>query len=122
MDISQHPWFNNGIMACIFTNAVMIGVDSQYSDPASQRVFDYFELVFFAVYATAALVKIYALRGEYWRNGFNVFDFTLILVSVVQFVLQDLMATVNVTYLRIIRSTFVEFIHDCNYRELHVEN
>lgn len=95
-------------MLIVFANAIMIGLESEYETPENTVVFEYFELIFFSIYTTEALVKIIALRSLYWKSGYNWFDFILLLTSVIQYVIQDLVSTMNVTFLRIIRSGLID--------------
>ena len=78
-------WFRHGVTATIAVNAVVIGLDT--SAALTALAGDAFELasrVFLAVFVVEALIKMAAVwprLRDYFADGWNVFDFTVIVVS-----------------------------------------
>ncbi len=78
-------WFGRGIIAAILANAVVIGLDTW---PAAvdgwPGAFGIANRVFLGIFIVEALIKIAAhwprMHG-YFKDGWNVFDFTIIVVS-----------------------------------------
>ncbi len=80
-------WFQHTITGVILANAAIIGLDT--SEPLRARFGDFFALtnkLILVVFIVEALVKMGALWpqiGRYFRDGWNVFDFSIILVSLI---------------------------------------
>ena len=78
-------WFRHGVTAVIAINAVVIGLDT--SAVLAARFGGLFELAsrtFLAIFAVEAAIKMAARWprvANYFRDGWNVFDFTVIVVS-----------------------------------------
>ena len=79
------PWFQHGITAVIVLNAIVIGLDT--SATLHQQFGDTFHLanmVFLWVFVLEALIKLAAHWPRpqgYFKDGWNVFDFSIIVVS-----------------------------------------
>jgi len=78
-------WFQHGITAVIIVNAIVIGLDT--SETLRARWSDSFAAVnrlCLLVFIAEALVKMAALAprvDRYFRDGWNLFDFSIIVVS-----------------------------------------
>ena len=78
-------WFPHGVTAAIVTNAVVIGLDTSVA--LSARFGGAFALAsqtFLAVFVIEALIKMAAVwprLRDYFADGWNLFDFTVIAVS-----------------------------------------
>ena len=78
-------WFHHGITAIILLNALIIGLDT--SAALTSRFGAYFELanqVILGIFVFEAFCKIGALAPSPWRyftSGWNIFDFAIIVVS-----------------------------------------
>lgn len=85
--ISQSRWFNHLITIVILINAVVIGLDT--SRELHARFSAQFELanqIFLAIFIVEAALKMLALAPgmhRYFKDGWNVFDFTIIVVSLI---------------------------------------
>ena len=79
------PWFNHGITAIILLNAAVIGLDTW--EVARDRFGEGLgtaNQVFLGIFVVEALIKMaahYPRIERYFRDGWNVFDFTIIVVS-----------------------------------------
>ena len=83
--IVASPWFNHGITGVILLNAAVIGLDT--SDAAASRFGEGLgaaNQVFLGIFVIEALIKMaahYPRIERYFRDGWNVFDFAIIVVS-----------------------------------------
>ncbi len=81
--VVEHPKFLNFVTAVVIFNALLLGVLT-YRDKlpgglvSVLDVLDYVITYFFAVEIVA---KWYALRGRFWKSGWNVFEFIVVLIS-----------------------------------------
>ena len=79
------PWFNWGVTTIIVLNAIVLGLDT--SAWLTVRVGGYLEAanqIFLGIFVLEAAIKIAACwpkPGRYFKDGWNVFDFTVIVVS-----------------------------------------
>ncbi len=85
--ITASSWFNNGITAVICLNAVVIGLDTS-PDLHDQFTawFIWANRVFLAIYIIEAAIKMAAEAPRvqnYFKNGWNIFDFSIIVVSLI---------------------------------------
>lgn len=78
-------WFRHGVTAVIAANAVVIGLDTSAALSARYGgLFESASRTFLAVFVVEALIKMAARWprvADYFRDGWNVFDFTVIVVS-----------------------------------------
>jgi voltage-gated sodium channel len=85
--IVDSDWFQHGITAVIIANAAVIGLDT--SEVLRERFGGIFNLaneLFLLVFIIEALLKMGALApafGRYFKDGWNIFDFSIILVSLI---------------------------------------
>ena len=83
--IVQARWFQWGIIAAIVLNGVVIGLDT--SAVLIARFGRWFELanqVFLGIFVVEAAIKIvahYPRPWRYFKDGWNVFDFSVVVVS-----------------------------------------
>lgn len=75
-------WFNHGITAVIVCNAIVIGLDT--SAELTERFSEWFSwanTTFLGIFIIEAVIKIIAQRTRYFRDGWNLFDFSIIIIS-----------------------------------------
>lgn len=85
--ITNAGWFRHGITAVIVLNAIVIGMDTvqQLHDPYG-AAFHAVNQVVLGIFIVEALIKMLALYPRvygYFRDGWNVFDFVIIVFSLV---------------------------------------
>lgn len=83
---ARAPWFERTIIALILFTALLLGIEAfpQWMTATLQQRFDTIHQLILAAFIVEALIKITAESPRPWnyfRNGWNVFDFTLIVVS-----------------------------------------
>jgi voltage-gated sodium channel len=77
--IVQHPRTDRFIMGLIVLNAITLGVET--SDVAMARfgpILETIDAVVLAVFVVEILARLYVLRGAFFRDGWNVFDFIVV--------------------------------------------
>jgi voltage-gated sodium channel len=85
--IVDSDWFQHGITAVIIANAAVIGLDT--SEALRARFGELFSLAnefFLLIFIIEAILKMGALAptiGRYFKDGWNIFDFSIILVSLI---------------------------------------
>ena len=83
--MADAPWFHWGITGCIGANALVIGLDTSVFLAAHYGAwFHAANQVFLGIFVLEAAIKIAACWPKphrYFRDGWNVFDFTIIVVS-----------------------------------------
>jgi Ion transport protein. len=75
--------FNGFILFCIIVNAVLLGAQTypQLGETYNSW-FIILDMVFLGVFAMEILLKLYVHRFQYFRNGWNVFDFIVVFLSI----------------------------------------
>ncbi|XP_029343809.1 sodium channel protein 60E-like isoform X3 [Acyrthosiphon pisum] len=104
-DLSNSRRFEIAIFVLIFLNMLTMGIE-HYNQP--DPVFFILEVCnafFTTVFGLEALVKIIGLRFHYFTVPWNVFDFLLVLASVLGILMEDIMIDfpVSPTLLRVVR-------------------
>ncbi|XP_060840195.1 sodium channel protein 60E-like isoform X3 [Rhopalosiphum padi] len=104
-DLSNSRRFEIAIFVLIFLNMLTMGIE-HYNQPVP--VFFILEVCnafFTTVFGLEALVKIIGLRFHYFTVPWNVFDFLLVLASVLGILMEDIMIDfpVSPTLLRVVR-------------------
>lgn len=84
--ITQSPWFEHAIIGLILFTAALIGFEAfpQWMTPELQSVFNRAHQFVLAAFIIEALIKMTAAAPRPWnyfRNGWNIFDFSLIVLS-----------------------------------------
>ena len=109
--LSQHWAFEVFISIFIIGSSAALASDSPLTDPGSELIkyFMIFDLVTAIIFLLEALIKIVAFgfikNGEssYLRNPWNVLDFTLMIISIVQETLSVSGAMSTLKVLRLLR-------------------
>ena len=85
--IVDSPWFQHAVTAIIVLNAVVIGLDTSRDLTALYGAqFDALNKAFLWVFILEAIVKMaacYPRVHNYFRDGWNIFDFSIIVVSLI---------------------------------------
>ncbi|CAG9795589.1 unnamed protein product [Diatraea saccharalis] len=104
-DLSNSRRFEIAIFVLIFLNMLTMGIE-HYDQPHS--IFFILEVsnaFFTTVFGLEAIVKIIGLRYHYFTVPWNVFDFLLVLASILGIVMEDIMIDLPIspTLLRVVR-------------------
>ncbi len=88
-------------MVTIFLNAVTIAMETTTLSSSQTMFFTVTDNIFLGVYVMEFALKVYAEPLGYWKNYYNLFDFMVLMISLVQYVLTAL--EVGQTQLTVIR-------------------
>ncbi|XP_028049640.2 sodium channel protein 60E isoform X2 [Monomorium pharaonis] len=104
-DLSNSRRFEIAIFVLIFLNMLTMGIE-HYSQPHSIFfVLEVSNAFFTTVFGLEAIVKIVGLRYHYFTVPWNLFDFLLVLASILGILMEDIMVDfpVSPTLLRVVR-------------------
>ena len=78
--IVESKAFESFILAVIIINAITIGLQTAHLGEGLEQGLIIFDYVCLGIYIIEAILKIIAFGGGYFRNGWNLFDFTIIVL------------------------------------------
>lgn len=102
--VSARP-FNLFITAIILINAVTIGCETLKLPDGVEMALNVIDVICLLIYIAEASLKIYAFQSDYFRDGWNIFDFSIVAASVIigLFALMAVFVAIPVQVARIIR-------------------
>ena len=83
--VTESSTFNGAIMFTIFLNALGMAFETDFT--LKSRYVDMFVLldeIFIAIYMVEMVMKVYAEPTNYWKSSYNLFDFLVLAISLVQ--------------------------------------
>ncbi|KAM7401215.1 hypothetical protein PAMA_005416 [Pampus argenteus] len=104
-DLVSKQAFDIMIMMLIILNMVTMMVETDEQSEPKETVLNKINLVFIVIFTTECLIKIIALRCYFFTVAWNIFDFVVIILSIVGIVLADIIEKyfVSPTLFRVIR-------------------
>ena len=86
--IAINPVFNYSITGVIVLNTVVMAIESYPEDPTIASVSSVLNLIFTFIFVVEMVIKMIGLgvRG-YASDGFNVFDGTVVTISIVELII-----------------------------------
>ncbi|XP_075068269.1 sodium channel protein type 5 subunit alpha-like isoform X1 [Mixophyes fleayi] len=104
-DVVTKQAFDIIIMVLICLNMVTMMVETDEQTEYLENLLYYINLAFVVIFSGECILKILALRYYYFTIGWNIFDFVVVILSVVGIVLSDIIKNyfVSPTLFRIIR-------------------
>ncbi|XP_044222779.1 sodium channel, voltage-gated, type I-like, alpha [Thunnus albacares] len=104
-DFTTKQAFDIVIMVLIWLNMVAMMVETAEQSPRKKNILYYVNLVFIILFTGECLLKMISLRQYYFTNGWNIFDFIVVILSIIGTFLSDLIETyfVSPTLFRVIR-------------------
>ncbi|XP_063777905.1 sodium channel protein type 5 subunit alpha-like [Pseudophryne corroboree] len=104
-DVVTKQAFDIIIMVLICLNMVTMMVETDEQTDYVDNLLYYINLAFVVIFSGECMLKILALRYYYFTIGWNIFDFVVVILSVVGIVLSDIIKNyfVSPTLFRIIR-------------------
>lgn len=80
----EHPLFSNTIMLFILTNAILIGLETYPSihNPYSE-LFVMMDYILLGIFSIEIILKLIVYKGEFFKDGWNIFDFMIVMVSLI---------------------------------------
>ncbi|RZC43289.1 sodium channel protein 60E, partial [Asbolus verrucosus] len=104
-DLSNSRRFEIAIFVLIFLNMLSMGIEHYNQPHAVFFILEVSNAFFTTVFGLEAIVKIIGLRYHYFTVPWNVFDFLLVLASILGILMEDIMIDfpVSPTLLRVVR-------------------
>ncbi|KAM9844709.1 sodium channel protein type 5 subunit alpha-like [Aulostomus maculatus] len=104
-DLVSKQAFDIMIMMLIIVNMVTMMVETDEQSDRMESILNKINLVFIVIFTTECLIKIIALRCYFFTVAWNIFDFVVIILSIVGIVLADIIEKyfVSPTLFRVIR-------------------
>lgn len=85
--LTEHRYFDLFIMSCIMGNTFILGFN-WYMQPESYKTpIDVINYIFMVIFTIEAITKIIAQKKDYFRDSWNIFDFTVVAGTIVILVL-----------------------------------
>ncbi|KAF6101025.1 sodium voltage-gated channel alpha subunit 5 [Phyllostomus discolor] len=89
-DIVTKQAFDVIIMFLILLNMVTMMVETDDQSPEKVNILAKINLLFVAIFTGECIIKMAALRHYYFTNSWNIFDFVVVILSIVGTVLSDI--------------------------------
>ena len=106
-NVAANKWFDRTIIGLIIVNAAILGLETSPEINASYGgLFHYFNQFVLGVFILEAIIKNAAVApqfGKYFKNGWNLFDFSIILFSLIPATGQFAMIARLARLLRVLR-------------------
>ncbi|XP_026207010.1 sodium channel protein type 4 subunit alpha B isoform X1 [Anabas testudineus] len=104
-DLVTKQFFDISIMVLICLNMVTMMVETDEQSREKEIILYWVNLVFIIIFTTECSLKIIALRQHYFAVGWNIFDFVVVILSIVGLLLADIIEKyfVSPTLFRVIR-------------------
>jgi len=83
-DFLAQPWVGNTIMGVIIFNAILLGMETSEQIMArAGGLIAFLDRVCLTIFVAELVAKMIAYRGRFFRDGWNVFDFIIVGISLV---------------------------------------
>ncbi|KAI1888942.1 hypothetical protein AGOR_G00173950 [Albula goreensis] len=104
-DLVSKQAFDIIIMMLIILNMITMMVETDEQPKSMENILNKINLAFIVIFSTECLIKITALRCYFFTVGWNIFDFVVVILSIVGIVLADIIEKyfVSPTLFRVIR-------------------
>lgn len=77
--------FINSILVIVVLNALVIGVQTCVTDRQLYGMLEVANNLFLLIFVIELVLELYAWRLDYFKSGWNVFDFIIIVASIISF-------------------------------------
>jgi len=74
--------FDMIIMLFIGFNMLTMTLDHYQQSDTFSNVLDYLNMIFIVIFTSECLMKIFALRYHYFKEPWNLFDFVVVILSI----------------------------------------
>lgn len=75
--------FINGILVLVVLNAFVIGIQTCVRDSSVYAMLEVVNNCILGIFVVELALELYAWRGDYFKSGWNVFDFIVVIASIV---------------------------------------
>lgn len=87
--ISESTWFDYIIMFFIILNTVILAIKWFEEPNMVPRVFEVINYVFAIIFTIECMIKVNAYRMNYFSDGWNVFDFIIVVGTILGIILSN---------------------------------
>ncbi|XP_071167168.1 sodium channel protein 1 brain-like isoform X2 [Mytilus edulis] len=104
-DVAVSTKFDLCIVVVIFMNMIVMGIEHYKQSDMVIDILQIMNIIFTTVFTLEAAIKITGLRFHYFRQPWNVFDFIVVVLSILAIILEDILESLSVspTLLRVVR-------------------
>ncbi|CAG09347.1 unnamed protein product, partial [Tetraodon nigroviridis] len=104
-DFTTKQAFDIIIMVLIWLNMVTMMVETAEQSEKMKNTLNYINVVFIVIFTGECLLKMISLRHYYFTYGWNIFDFIVVILSIIGVFLSDIIESyfVSPTLFRVIR-------------------
>ncbi|KAM9345606.1 sodium channel protein type 4 subunit alpha B [Symphorus nematophorus] len=104
-DLVTQQFFDIFIMVLICLNMVTMMVETDEQSAEKELILYWVNVFFIVIFTTECSLKVIALRQHYFAVGWNIFDFVVVILSIVGLLLADIIEKyfVSPTLFRVIR-------------------
>ena len=85
----KNPNFDRFILFAIMLNTLILTLNWYMQPETYEKPFEIINMVFMATFTVEAAIKIYALRKDYFREAWNVFDFFIVILTLIILIFQQ---------------------------------
>ncbi|NXR10618.1 SCN5A protein, partial [Semnornis frantzii] len=89
-DVVSKQAFDVSIMILICLNMITMMVETDDQSQEKVNILHKINMLFVAIFTGECIIKMLALRHYYFTNGWNIFDFVVVILSIVGTVLSDI--------------------------------
>ena len=101
--VVDSSWFQRFIIVVIICNAVTLGLETEPIRLATwQSTLRVIDAIFLAIFTIELLLKLYVYRIVFFKDGWNNFDFSIVLISYLPFI-EGLSVLRSLRILRVLR-------------------
>ena len=81
VDVVNHKAFDGFIMGCIIANTIVLAIKWYIMPEWIVKVIEIVNYVFMVIFTLEAVIKITAMRCDYFKDSWNNFDFTVVVLT-----------------------------------------
>lgn len=81
--ITRSRWFDHTILVLIILNTFVLGFNYAGMPQHYHTIIEHINLLFVVIFTLEAILKLYAMRSEYFRSNWNRFDLSVVVLTIV---------------------------------------
>jgi len=82
--------FDSFIITCILLNTLVLAMAWYDQGDAMQQVLVNVNFAFMAIFTIEAILKLIAMKSAYFKDGWNVFDFIVVVCTIVALIMANI--------------------------------
>lgn len=88
--VASHKLFESGIFICILINTICLALTWYDEPPIVAKIISPINLAFNIIYTIEAIIKLIAFGKNYFNDGWNKFDLTIVIVAWLGMILNNI--------------------------------